>query len=137
MGVFGDIGRLMKAGLQSTARTDYAENLRQSADLAEAYSAGTLDGTHGAAGENPFENMNMYASMDAVAGTVLSLERTFREVQGVPVYSVELEIEADGRPPYRTRYETLIAAGAKANWQPGKVLPFRVSKTDPHQLMLG
>ncbi|WP_068478667.1 hypothetical protein [Pseudoclavibacter helvolus] len=137
MGVFGDIGRLMKAGLQSTARTDYAENLRQSADLAEAYSAGTLDGTHGAAGANPFENMNMYASMDAVAGTVLSLERTFREVQGVPVYSVELEIEADGRPPYRTRYETLIAAGAKANWQPGKVLPFRVSKTDPHQLMLG
>lgn len=137
MGIFGDIGRLMKAGVESSARTDYAENLRQSANLAEQHSSGQLAGTHGAAGANPFENMNMYASMDAVSGTVISLERTQREVQGVPVYRVELEIEADGRPSYRTTYETLIAAGAKPNWQPGKMLPFRVSKTDPNQLMLG
>lgn len=140
MGVFKDIGRLMKAGAAQTARTDYAEALRQSADLAEQY-AGTDPnaplGTHGAASANPFANMAAYASMIQAAGTVVSLVPTGADVGGTPVYAVELDVLIDGQPPYRTSYQTVIAAGALHNWQPGKVLPFRVSPSDPHSLMLG
>lgn len=140
MGVFRDIGRLMKAGIAESSRIDYAEALRQSADLAEQL-AGTdpraPQGTHGAASADPFANMSAYASMTPASGTVLSLAPTGAEVTGTPVYAVELEVTIDGRPPYRTGYQTVIAAGALHNWQPGSVLPFRVSPNDPHSLMLG
>ncbi|MBO9626366.1 MAG: hypothetical protein J7484_08335 [Microbacterium sp.] len=140
MGVFKDIGRLMKAGAASSARIDYAEALRQSADLAEQYAnadPNAPQGTHGAASANPFANMAAYATMTPAAGTVLSLAPTGADVAGTPIYAVELDVLIDGRPPYRTTYQTVIAAGALHNWQPGKVLPFRVSPNDPHALMLG
>lgn len=140
MGVFGDIGRLMKAGAEQTARTDYAENLRRSADLAEQWAGADPDqpvGTHGAASANPFVNMAAYGSMTPASGTVVSLAPTGADVQGTPVYAVELDVAIDGRETYRTTYRTVIAAAALANWQPGKVWPFRVSPTDPHSLMLG
>lgn len=140
MGVFKDIGRLMKAGVEESARIDYAEALRQSADLAEQHAGtdpSTPRGTHGAASADPFANMAAYASMTPAAGTVVSLAPTGAEMADTPVYAVELEVLIDGRPPYRTSYQTVIAAGALQNWQPGKVLPFRVSPNDPHSLMLG
>lgn len=140
MGIFKDIGRLMKAGAAQSAQTDYAANLKASADLAEQYAG--LDpnaplGTHGAAAANPFANMAAYAAMLQGSGTVLSLSPTGTDVTGVPVYAVELELTLDGQQPYRTTYQTVIAAGALHNWQVGAVLPFRVSREDPHSLMLG
>lgn len=140
MGVFKDIGRLMKAGAAESARIDYAEALRQSADLAEQYAGADPNaplGTHGAASANPFANMAAYSTMTPAAGTVVSLAPTGGDVSGAPVYAVELDILIDGQPVYRTTYQTVIAAGALHNWQPGKVLPFRVSPNDPHSVMLG
>ena len=137
MGIFGDIGRLMKAGIEESARTDYAENLRQSADLAEQMSRQHRDGENPGESANPFANLAAYNSMTPAAGTVVSLAPTGAQVTQTPVYAVVLDILIDGPPVYRTSCETLIAAGALHNWQPGAVLPFRVSTTNPHSIMLG
>ncbi|WP_311243720.1 hypothetical protein [Microbacterium sp. WCS2018Hpa-23] len=140
MGIFGDIGRLMKAGAKQSANTDYAANLKHSADLAEQYAGydpNTPSGTHGAATANAFTNMAAFATMRRGSGTVVSLAPTGAEVEGTPVYVVELDLKTDGQDAYRTSYQTLIADSARANWQPGSVLPFRVSPEDPHSLMLG
>jgi len=136
MGVFGDIGRLMKAGVEQSLRTDYAENLRLSADLAEQMTDPAAPAAGGSPA-NPFAAMAAYSSMTPASGTVVSLAPTGRQITDTPVYAVELDILIDGQTVYRTTYETLIAAGALHNWQPGKVLPFRVSTTDPHSIMLG
>ena len=140
MGVFRDIGRLMRAGVEQSARTDYVENLKQSADLAEQMSGVDPNrplGTHGAASANPFVNMAAFASMTSASGTVVSLSPTGRDLDGTPIYTVELSVGIDGQDPYRATYETVIAAGALHNWQPGRILPFRVSPTNPQTLMLG
>ena len=140
MGILGDIGRLMKAGAKQTVNTDYAANLKHSADLAEQYTGydpNTPNGTHGAAAANPFVNMAAFATMQRGSGTVLSLAPTGADLEGTPIYAVELDLKVEGQDAYRTSYQTLIADGALSNWQPGAVLPFRVSPTDPHSLLLG
>lgn len=140
MGVLNDVWRLIKAGGRESARTDYAEALRQSADLAEAMAGAdpaAPAGTHGAAAANPFTNLEFLRQAIPVAGTVVALAPTGQVLGDVPIYAVELDVQRDGAPIYRTTYQTVIAAGALHNWQPGKVLPFRVSPTDPHALMLG
>lgn len=140
MGILGDIGRLMKAGAKQTANTDYAANLKHSADLAEQYTnydPNAPSGTHGAAAANPFVNMAAFATMHRGSGTVVGLAPTGADVEGTPIYAVELDVKLEGQDVYRTSYQTLIADGALSNWQPGSVLPFRVSPTDPHSLMLG
>lgn len=140
MGLLRDIGRLMRAGAEQTVRTDYAEKIRQSADLADQWAGYDPDqptGTHGMSAANPFANMAAYSSMTPAAGTVVSYAPTGSHLDETPIYAVELDVLIDGKEPYRATYQTVIAAGALANWQPGKVLPFRVSTTDPQSLMLG
>ena len=140
MGILGDIGRLMKAGAKQTLNTDYAANLKHSADLAEQYSGYDPNapmGTHGAATANPFANMAAFETMRRGSGTVVSLAPTGAVVENTPIYAVELDFKLEGQDAYRTSYQTVIADGALSNWQPGSVLPFRVSATDPHSLMLG
>ncbi|MFF1573172.1 hypothetical protein ACFVWR_10520 [Leifsonia sp. NPDC058292] len=140
MGVFRDVFRLMKAGAKQTATTDYAANLKMSADLAEQF-AGTDPnaplGSHGMSAANPFANMAAYATMAQGSGTVVAIEPTATDVAGTPVYRVHLDLKLEGRDAYRTVYQTVIADSALSNWQPGSVLPFRVSPSDPNALMLG
>lgn len=110
------------------------------ADLAEQYAGydpNTPSGTHGAAAANPFVNMAAFETMRRGSGTVVGLSPTGAVVEGTPVYAVELDLKIEGQDVYRTSYQTVIADGALANWQPGAVLPFRVSPADPHSLMLG
>ncbi|WP_141396678.1 hypothetical protein [Microbacterium gorillae] len=117
-----------------------SESIRQSADAAEYWLKVRDDMTaasHGAAEGNPFANMAAYGRGTPASGTVISLAPTGATIADVPVYAVELSVAIDGREPYRSRYETVIAAGALHNWQPGAVLPFRVAPDDPHALMLG
>ncbi|MFC6354528.1 hypothetical protein [Luethyella okanaganae] len=140
MGVFRDLFRLGKAGLQQTANMDYAENLRQSADLAEQFAGvkpGEAPGTHGAATANPFLNMMMYGSMIQGSGRVVTVSDTGKRVAGTTVYAVELDVTLPDRQTYRTVYQTVIAEAALSGWQPGAVYPFRVSPDDPDALMLG
>lgn len=140
MGVFGDVFRLMKAGAKESMNTDYAANLKQSADLAEQFGGSAPNqplGSHGAATANPSANMTAYANMLQGSGTVVSLAPTGGDVTGTPVYAVELDITVPGQETYRTSYQTVIAQAALPNWQPGAMFPFRVSPTDPHALMLG
>jgi hypothetical protein len=135
-----DIWRLVRVGIRQTTATDYAEALRQSADLAEMWAGvnGSQPlGTHGAATANPFANLAFLQGAVPAAGTVISLAPTGQHLGEVPIYAVELEMRMDGREPYRTTYRTVIGAGALPNWQPGRMLTFRVSPDDPHAIMLG
>lgn len=140
MGVFKDIWRLMRVGREQSAKMDFTEALHESANLAETWANVDWNqpiGTHGAATANPFANLSFLNSAIPAAGTVVSLAPTERKLGETPIYRVELEMKIDGHELYRTSYETVIAAGALPNWQPGKMLTFRVSPEDPHSIMLG
>ena len=140
MGVFRDLFRLTKAGLEQTARTDYVGNLRQSADLAEQFAGvqpGDVSGTHGAATANPFLNLSMYGSMTRGSGRVVSLADSGKRIGDEVIYAVELDITLPGAEPYRTTYKTVIAEAALHGWQPGAMFPVRVSPDDPNAVMLG
>jgi hypothetical protein len=140
MGVFNDMWRLVKAGAEQTSRTDYAENLRQSADLAEQFAGKDPNaplGTHGAATANPFTNLSMFASMIQGSGTVVALHDTGGRIGLDVIYAVDLDVTLPGAEPYRAVYKTVIAQAALPNWQPGAMYPFRVSPTDRDSLMLG
>lgn len=137
MGMLDDLFRLGKAGMQQSATTDYAANLKASADLAEAYARGDLEGTHGSASANPFTNMSMYASMMPGTATVIDLVDTGKRLDVDTIYAVELEVVVPDQPPYRTIYKTVIAAPALIHWRVGSSMPVRVSPTDPTALMLG
>lgn len=140
MGILKDIWRLIRVGGRQRPDIDYAEALRQSADLAEMWAGVDQNaplGTHGAATANPFANLAFMQSAIPAAGTVISLEPTDRTLGDAPVYRVELEMRIDGREPYPATYRTVIGAGALPNWQPGKMLTFHVSPEDPNAIMLG
>ncbi|MGH3704669.1 MAG: hypothetical protein ACRDT9_08580 [Agromyces sp.] len=140
MGVFRDLFRLTKAGLEQSANTDYRENLRLSADLAEQFAGvGPNDvvGTHGAATANPFTNMAAYGQMIQGSGRVVSLIDTGKRLGDTVVYAVELDVTLPGEAPYRTVYQTVIAEAALHGWQAGAVLPVRVSPSDRNSVMLG
>lgn len=140
MGVFSDLGRLMKAGFRQSMETDYAENLRLSADLAEQFVGQRPDqptGTHGAATPNPLTNMAKYGQMIRGSGTVLTVTPTEKVIADTPVYEVRMEIVLPGRAPYPTVYRTVIAQAALPGWQPGAMFPVRVGPEDLHSVMLG
>jgi hypothetical protein len=136
MSVIRDVLRLMKAGLEQSAHTDYAENLRLSADLAEQYTQG-FPATHGAAGANPFTNMAAMDTWVRGSGRVIGLTPTGQVVAGTAVYAVDFEVTVEGRTPYRATYQTVIAPAALHNWQPDALLPVRVDPANPQVLMLG
>lgn len=135
MGIFNDLFRLSKAGVKQSLNTDYAANLRQSADLAEQ--ATTRGATHGAAQANPFANMSMFQSMVQGNGRVLAVTDSGSRLDDTVIYDVDMEITLPGREPYPSVYRTVIALSALPNWQPGALFPMRVSPDDPHSLMLG
>ena len=140
MGVFRDLFRLTKAGLEQTVRTDYVGNLRQSADLAEQFAGvqpGDVTGTHGAATANPFLNMTRYGSMIQGSGRVVSLADSGGRIGDEVIYAVEFDVTLPGADPYRATYKTVIAEAALHGWQPGAVLPVRVSPDDRTAIMLG
>lgn len=146
MGVIGDLLRLFRVVDRLPPRPSMREAIRLSADAAEQWAPLTAEfaaGAQGAAGAygatvaNPFENMAFAAQGLRAAGTVVSLAPTGSSFEELPVYTVHLDVRIDGREPYRATYSTVIAAGALHNWQPGAVLPFRVSPGDPQSLMLG
>ena len=135
MGVFKDIFRLSKAGIQQSLETDYVGNLRRSADLAEQ--ATTRGPTHGAAGANPFTNLAMFNSMIQGNGRVLALRDSGSRLEDTVIYDVDMEITLPGQAPYPAVYRTVIALSALPNWQPGALFPMRVSPDDPQSMMLG
>jgi hypothetical protein len=140
MGVLRDLFRLTKAGYAQSANTDYRENLRRSADLAEQFAGvgpNDVAGTHGGAVANPFTNMAAYGQMLQGSGTVVALADSGKRLAETVVYTVQLDVTLPGEAPYRTVYQTVIAEGALHNWQPGSVLPVRVSPNDRNSVMLG
>lgn len=141
MGLFSDIWRLMRAADRADREEedDEEEMMRDAAEWAQMYAAGLGQplGTHGAMTANPYANLAFMNSAIPAAGIVLDLWETEQRLDNVPIYQVALEIRRDDCPPYQTFYQTVIAAAALPNWQPGKALTFRVSPDDPHSLMLG
>lgn len=135
MGILNDIFRLGKAGVKQSLNTDYAANLRQSADLAEQ--ATTRGATHGAAGANPFANLAMFNSMIQGNGRVLAVRDSGSRLDDAVIYDVDMEITVPGQAPYPAVYRTVIALSALPNWQPGALFPMRVSADDPQSIMLG
>ncbi|MGI6877568.1 hypothetical protein [Microbacterium sp. gxy059] len=140
MGLFRDLRRLWAVARENRRHMDIAESIRVSADAAEHWSRVARDasrGVYGAAVPDPFANLAFHQRGLAASGRVLSLAPTAEAFEGATVYDVRLEVRIDGREPYETAYRTVIAAAALPNWQPGRVLPFRVSPADPHALLLG
>lgn len=135
MGILNDIFRMGKAGVKQSLNTDYAANLRQSADLAEQ--ATTRGATHGAAGANPFANLAMFNSMIQGNGRVLAVRDSGSRLDDAVIYDVDMEITVPGQAPYPAVYRTVIALSALPNWQPGALFPMRVSADDPQSIMLG
>lgn len=128
--------RLAEAGARQREKTDWRENLRHSADLAEQLSH-QQPASHGVSQANPFANMTMHAGMLQGSGTVIALHNSGKDFDGVPIYAVELELNFPEHTPYRATYQTVIAQAALHNWHVGATLPFRVSPDDPNALMLG
>ncbi|PJJ65563.1 hypothetical protein [Compostimonas suwonensis] len=140
MGVFHDLFRLGRAGVKQSLDTDYAANLKQSADLAEQFAGlqpGEVPAGYGAPTANPFDNLRMHAGMIQGSGTVVALADNGTKLGDTTVYAVDLDITLPGQQPYRTVYTTVIAQSALPNWQPGSMITLRVSPTDPHSVMLG
>ena len=143
MGVFSDLGRLLRLSRQLPPPPSMAEAIRLSADAAELWapfaqeSAEAWAHGYGAASANPFDNAAFHAAGIPASGTVVRLTATDRSAAGQVVYAVDLEVRIDGQKPYRAVYHTLIATAALPNWRPGSVLPFRVDPGDPQALLLG
>lgn len=140
MGVFNDLFRIGKGGVKQLVRTDWIGSIRESAKIADQWAGHDPNlpmGTHGASAANPFTNMGALTNSLPASGRVRSLAPTGGEVSGNPVYSVLIEVTIDGQQPYEANYQTVIAAAALPSWQPGAILPFRVSRNDRHSLMVG
>ena len=150
MGVIRDLLRLMRAARELPPHPTAREAIRQSADIAEQWgrvaepfahqtaAAPTgPGGPYGAATADPFANLAFHQNGLPASGTVIACTPEGSSIDGLTVYAVLLEVRIEGREPYRATYRTVIAEGARHNWSPGAVLPFRVSPDDPQALMLG
>lgn len=142
MGFFSDLRRLMRAAKQLDEpdgfEAEYEESLRQAASFTQMWTNASQPlGTHGAATANPYTNFAFLRSAIPASGTVMHLAPTQDRLGQATIYEVGLEMHIDGREPYGTIYRTVIGAAALPNWQPGKMLTFRVSPDDPHTIMLG
>ncbi len=68
--------------------------------------------------------------IDAVADTGMF-------VNEAPVLELSMTVTVPGRPPYPVKHRQLVSHAALARFQPGAVMPVKVSQQDPNQLMIG
>lgn len=140
MGILDDMGRLVGNGI-SAPRPNFAESIKQAADLSDQARAGTAGADAMAAaggyGANPFANL---AAMNAAipgSGVVTALTDTGQKFDTTTIYDVGLTVTIDGEPPFPVVHRQMIAAAALGTWQVGKTISLRVDPTDKTKVMLG
>jgi hypothetical protein len=58
-------------------------------------------------------------------------------VNQAPVLELSMTVTIPGREPYPVKHRQLVSHAALARFQPGSVLPVKVSPQDNDQLMIG
>lgn len=79
----------------------------------------------------------LYSGGISGSATIDAVSDTGMFVNEAPVLALDMTVTLPGREPYRTTHKQLVSHAALARFQPGSVLPVRVSPQDPNQLMIG
>ena len=105
-----------------------ANEAMDQAQMLQQQGSGMMDPTGQAA---------LYGSGLAGSATIDAVNDTGMFVNEAPVLELDLTVSIPGREPYKTKHRQLVSHAALARFQPGAVLPVRVSPQDPNQLMIG
>ncbi len=105
-----------------------ANEAMDQAQMLQQGGAGMMDPTGAAA---------LYGSGLAGSATIDAVSDTGMFVNQAPVLALDMTVTIPGREPYRTTHKQLVSHAALARFQPGAVMPVRVSADDPNQLMIG
>ena len=145
MGMFRDMGdafkvlksdelKELKRKSDAQPRPSMLEGIRAAneamdqAQMLQQGGAGMMDPTGAAA---------LYGSGLAGSATIEAVSDTGMFVNEAPVLALDMTVSIPGREPYRTTHRQLVSHAALARFQPGSVMPVRVSPQDPNQLMIG
>jgi hypothetical protein len=79
----------------------------------------------------------LYSGGIAGSATIDAVSDTGMFVNEAPVLALDMTVTLPGREPYKTTHKQLVSHAALARFQPGSVMPVRVSPQDPNQLMIG
>lgn len=112
---------MMEGVRAANAAFDQAQALQQGA-------AGMMD---------PAGNAALYGTGLAGSATIDAVTETGMFVNEAPVLELDMTVTVPGREPYKAKHRQLVSHAALARFQPGSVLPVRVSQDDPQTLMIG
>jgi hypothetical protein len=112
---------MMEGIRAANAAMDQAQMLQQGG-------AGTMD---------PAGASALYSGGISGSATIDAVNDTGMFVNEAPVLALDMTVTLPGREPYKTTHKQLVSHAALARFQPGSVLPVRVSPQDPNQLMIG
>jgi len=140
MGMFRD----MKESFQ-VLRSDELKELKRKADaqprpsMMEGIRAANeaMDAVQASGMMNPGGSAALYSGGIAGSATIDSLADTGMFVNEAPVLELTMTVTIPGRPPYPVKHRQLVSHAALGRFQPGSVLPVKVSPQDPNQLMIG
>jgi hypothetical protein len=140
MGMFRD----MKESFQ-VLRSDELKELKRKADAQPRPSMmegirtanEAMDAAQASGMMNPGGAAAMYSGGVAGSATIDSVADTGVFINEAPVLELSMTVTVPGRPPYPVNHRQLVSHAALARFQPGSVLPVRVSQQDPNQLMIG
>ena len=94
----------------------------------------------GAAGPgmmDPAGSAALYSGGLAGSATIDGVSDTGMFVNEAPVLELDMTVTVPGREPYKAKHRQLVSHAALARFQPGAVMPVRVSPDDPQTLMIG
>ena len=69
--------------------------------------------------------------------TIDSVADTGMVVNEAPVLELSMTVTVAARPPYPVKHRQLVPHVDRARFQPGAVMPVKVSHQDPNQVMIG
>lgn len=79
----------------------------------------------------------LYSGGIAGTATIDSVADTGMFVNEAPVLELTMTVAIPGREPYQVKHRQLVSHAALTRFQPGSVLPVKVSPQDNNQLMIG
>ena len=140
MGMFRD----MKESFQ-VLRSDELKELKRKSDaqprpsMMEGIRAANeaMDAVQASGMMDPGGAAALYSGGIAGSATIDSLADTGMFVNEAPVLELSMTVTVPGRPPYPVKHRQLVSHAALSRFQPGSVLPVKVSAQDPNQLMIG
>jgi hypothetical protein len=86
---------------------------------------------------DPAGTAALYGTGLAGSATIDAVSDTGMFVNEAPVLELDMTVTLPGREPYKAKHRQLVSHAALARFQPGSVMPVRVSPDDPQTLMIG